>query len=261
LSKENEFKDIRINQSRIIVFSLVALVVLVALLAIGFIRQTGFREQQKSLLLQQKLFRLQMNPHFIFNSLASIQGFISEKDPRTANRYLSRFAKLIRNILDSSVEEFIPLEEEISTIENYLELQKVRYEGKFDYVIEVDESIDKEMMTIPPMLAQPFIENAVEHGIMHKESIGNIRIKIKQNQNMILLEIEDDGVGREKAGEILADRDPGHQSMATAITRERIEVLNKKLKKKITFEILDMKDDRDIPIGTKVKFKIPVTSH
>ena len=111
------------------------------------IRQNRLKTKQQMIILQQKLFRSQMNPHFIFNSLTSIQGFITEKDPRSANIYLSRFAKLIRNILDSSVNEFIPLEDGIATIENYLELQKVRYEGKFDYNIVVDEKIDKEKLS------------------------------------------------------------------------------------------------------------------
>jgi len=261
LSKENGFKDIQINQSRIIVIGLGVLVLLVVILAVVFVRQNRLRELQKSLLLQQKLFRLQMNPHFIFNSLASIQNFVVKQDSKRANIYLSRFSELVRNILDHSAREFITIEKEISTIENYLDLQKVRYGDAFDYRIDVDGAVDAENMQIPAMLMQPFIENAIEHGIKHKDSKGFIRIRFSLHENWILLEIEDDGVGRKRAGEILADREPGHQSMGTAITLERIRVLNKRLKKKITMEILDLKSAKDEPLGTKVIFTLPITSH
>jgi LytS/YehU family sensor histidine kinase len=118
-----------------------------------------------------------MNPHFLFNSLASIQNYIINEDSGNASIYLSRFSQLVRNILDNSVEEYVPVEKEIETIKNYFELQKVRYAGKFDFNIEVDEAIDQENMMIPPMLAQPFIENAIEHGIKHKETNGHINIR------------------------------------------------------------------------------------
>ncbi|NQV01683.1 MAG: histidine kinase [Bacteroidia bacterium] len=181
LSKENEFKDTRIRQSGIIVFSLAGLVILVVILAIMLIRQNRLREQQKILLLQQKLFRSQMNPHFLFNSLSSIHNYIIHEEPAKAGQYLSKFSKLMRNILDCSVEEYIPLEEEITTIETYLDLQKLRFPEKFDFSIEVDKAIDTESITIPPMLLQPFIENSIEHGFKHKEGKGNIKISFIPN--------------------------------------------------------------------------------
>nr|NQU93208.1 histidine kinase [Bacteroidota bacterium] len=233
LSLENELKESRLEQNSYFLFGSVGLIIIILMFGYILIRQDKLKTNHKMILLQQKLFRSQMNPHFIFNSLTSIQGFITEKDPRTASRYLSKFAKLIRNILDSSVEEFIPLADEIATIENYLELQKVRYEGKFDYTIEVDEKIDKETISIPPMLAQPFIENSIEHGFKHKKSKGNMKIRVRLNNNLLRLEVEDDGVGREKAREILYKQNKDHKSLATAITHERIRVLNRKLKNKI----------------------------
>jgi hypothetical protein len=257
LSKENEFKDIQISQSRIILFGLLGLVILIVVLAIVLIRQNKLREQQKNLLLQQRLFRSQMNPHFIFNSLARIQNFIVKQDSKKASIYFSRFSELLRNILDNSSREFIPFEKELGTIENYLDLQKIRYHDKFDYKIDVDEAIDTESIQIPPMLAQPFIENAIEHGIKHKDSKGHIQIRFSIQNNMIVFEVEDDGVGREKAQEILFTHNKDHQSMATSITRERIQMLNKKLKKKIALSIQDLKDENNKPNGTKVTFKIP----
>ncbi|MCD4682011.1 MAG: histidine kinase, partial [Bacteroidales bacterium] len=260
LEKEKELQEDRAQRSILFLIGSGILIVLIILIAILLIRQNKFRIEQEKTNLQQKLLRSQMNPHFIFNSLSSIQGFITEKDPRTASRYLSKFAKLIRNILDSSVEEFIPLVEEIATIENYLELQKVRYEGKFDYSIEVDENIDSETMTIPPMLAQPFIENSIEHGFKHKDEKGNIKIQFGLNGNLIRFEVEDDGVGREKAKEIQYRQDKDHRSMATDITHERLQVLNKKLRQKIILIITDLEDEKGNPAGTKVTFDIPFKS-
>ena len=164
----------------------------------------------------------------------------------------------MRDIFDNSVQVYVPLEKEIGTIENYLELQKVRYADKFDYSIEVDEKIDTENILIPPMLAQPFIENAIEHGIRHKEGSGHIQIRLQLKDGFIRVEVEDDGVGREKAIEIESKHKIRHRSMAISITRDRLDILNKKLKKKIHMEIVDLKDDCGEGIGTRVEFGIPV---
>lgn len=260
LSQENEFQDLKLKQSRGFLFGLGGLVVTVLLFAWLILRQNKLRNDQQNLLLQQKLFRSQMNPHFIFNSLTSIQNYILEENSDKASKYLSRFSKLVRNILDSSVEEYVTLQEEISTIENYLELQKLRFQNKFDYTIEVDKAIHPENVLIPPMLAQPFIENSIEHGIKHKKSKGNIFIRFTLKDNNIVFEVEDDGVGREKAREILFKQNKEHKSLATAITMERIRVLNKKLKKKIIFNLQDLKNSADKPSGTKVQLEIPWTT-
>nr|NQU92210.1 histidine kinase [Bacteroidota bacterium] len=257
LSQENAFQEFKLKQSGYFLLGLGGIVILVVILGIVLIRQNKLREQQKNLLLQQKLFRSQMNPHFIFNSLTSIQNYILDEEAHQASKYLSRFSKLVRNILDSSIEDYVPLEEEISTIENYLELQKIRFQNKFDYTIEVDEAINPESMHIPPMLAQPFIENSIEHGIKHKKSKGNISIRFSLKDNLIVFEVEDNGVGREKAKEILYKLNKEHKSLATAITRERIRVLNRKLKNKIQLQILDLKNSKNEPSGTRVLIEIP----
>ena len=259
LSLENELKESRLNQSRYFFFGSAGLFIIILILGYILLRQSRLKTNQQMIILQQKLLRSQMNPHFIFNSLSSIQGFIMERKPKTASRYLSRFATLVRNILDSSAEELVPLDKEISTIENYLELQKVRYEGKFEYVIEVDETIETETISIPPMLAQPFIENSIDHGFKYKDGKGNIIVRFGLNGNLIRFEVIDDGIGREKAIEILHKQNKDHRSMATDITRERLTILNKKLKKKITLEIIDLKNEAGLGIGTKVVFEIPLS--
>jgi sensor histidine kinase YesM len=199
-----------------------------------------------------------MNPHFIFNSLASIQNFVVNQKASEASIYLARFSQLVRNILDSTVDEIVPLHREIETIQNYLELQKVRYAGQFEFRLTVDENIDKESMMIPPMLAQPFIENSIEHGIKFKETPGHIDIRFSLEGDLIRFEVEDDGVGREKAKEIELKQKRIHRSMSTSITQERLIKLNKKLKHKIKMEITDLKDELGVARGTMVSFGIPV---
>lgn len=164
----------------------------------------------------------------------------------------------MRNILDNSVEEYVTLDKEVSTITNYLELQKVRYNNKFNFTIEIDPDIDEENMTIPPMLAQPFIENSIEHGIKHKKEHGNIHIRFTLKGNLIVFEVEDDGVGREKAKEIEYKHLKDHRSMATSITQERLNAINKRNRKSIKLEIIDLLNERGEGIGTKVIFGVPV---
>ncbi|MCU0370189.1 MAG: histidine kinase, partial [Bacteroidales bacterium] len=223
-----------------------------------WLQRRRFRSEKKAFFLEQKLLRSQMNPHFIFNSLSSIQNFIVTEKPDKASIYLSKFAKLVRNILDNSVEEFVSLEKEINTIENYLELQKVRYAGKFDYRIDIDNDIDPEIVRIPPMLAQPFIENAIEHGIKHRETPGHIDIRFSLKDHTLIFEVEDDGVGRQKAREIEILRDPAHKSMATSLTQERIANLNRKLHRKIGLEIIDLENTMGEATGTRVVFGVPI---
>jgi len=154
----------------------------------------------------------------------------------------------------------------LNTIENYLELQKVRYPDKFDYIIDIDPVIYIESVMVPPMLAQPFIENTIEHGIKHKEGKGRITIRIYRLGDLTIgrlgdwamFEEDDDGVGRERATCLLLQQEGKHKSLATAITRERIAALNRRSKKKITLEIIDLKDDNGNARGTLVRFRLPL---
>jgi hypothetical protein len=258
LSLENELKETQLRQNTIFVFGLAGLVFIILLLGYILFRQNRQKTGQQMMILQQKLLRSQMNPHFIFNSLTSIQNYIMDEESYKASKYLSRFSKLVRTILDSSVDDNITIEHEIIAIENYLELQKIRYKSRFDYSLGIDDNIDIENTLIPPMLAQPFIENAIEHGILHKKNKGNIQVRFKSKNEMIILEVEDDGIGRKKAKEIISKQKMKHKSLATTITRERIRVLNKRSRQKITMQIEDLVDARNEPEGTLVRFEIPV---
>ena len=211
-------------------------------------------------LLEQKLLRSQMNPHFIFNSLSSIQSFIFENNPLEAGSYLSRFAELIRSILYNSREEFITIEKEIKTLKNYLDLQQLRYANKFDYNIDIDPLIQSDQIQIPPMLAQPFIENAIEHGIKHLNSRGliSIRFTLMPEKKSVLLIIEDNGIGIKASKKIESEKIKSHTSLATVIANERIDVFNKGRKKKqFIMEINDIEEIDGKVNGTKVKFIIP----
>jgi len=223
-------------------------------------REKKIIEKNRFQLLEQKLLRSQMNPHFIFNSLSSIQSFIFENNPIEAGSYLSRFAELIRSILYNSREEFITIEKEIKTLQNYLDLQQLRYDKKFDYILDIDPLIQPDLIQIPPMLAQPFIENAIEHGIMHLEGQGFISVSftLMTEIKSVLLIIEDNGIGIKASKKLKSEKAKSHTSLATVIANERIDVFNKGRKKKqFIMEIDDIKDTDGKVKGTKVKFLIP----
>lgn len=258
LARDNELHQMKLSQTRIVAASLGGFLLMIFIAIMLWIQRKRLRSEHKAMQLEQKLLRSRMNPHFLFNSLSSIQNFIVTEKPDKASIYLSKFSKLVRNILDNSSEEFVTLQKEISTIENYLELQKVRYSGKFDYQIEIDRDIDPEFLQIPPMLAQPFIENAIEHGIKHREIQGHIDIRFRLKDKMLVFEVEDDGIGRQKAREIEVRDDPEHRSIATSLTRERLAILNRKRQMKIGLEIIDLKNALGEAAGTRVTFGIPV---
>lgn len=209
--------------------------------------------------LERKALRLQMNPHFVFNALDAISGFIFKNDPEQAVKYLNSFAKLMRLTLENSREHLIPLQSEISLLTHYLTLESLRFKGKFTYSMEVDDELDPYEVSIPPMLIQPHIENAILHGLRPKEiGDGKLEVSFKLVSDQILeCSITDNGVGRDmsKKKEI---KETGKKSLATEITKERIELLNKSKHHKLSFSIIDLKDEEGNPAGTRVVLIIPV---
>ena len=229
----------------------------IVLLTAFYVRQRILRQQNQVLAINQKLLRTQINPHFFFNVLSSIQAFMLEKqDSAPAVSYLSKFGKLMRSVLENSRVDFIPLSEEITTLQNYLDIQKIRFGDKFDYQINVENSIEAEQVGIPPMLAQPFLENALEHGIKPLNNKGKIDVLFRPEKNGIMLNITDNGIGRIKATELTTESD--RQSLATQITQERIAVLNQQHKAKIDFIIEDVVDSAHQIAGTRVTFHLPL---
>ena len=259
LSQENQIKSFKIVRNRFILFAIITISFLLILVLVLFLRQNNIKSERRVAEFKQRLLRSQMNPHFIFNSLTSIQNFILQHDDIKASVYLSRFSDLVRNILHNSQVELITLEEELNTIENYLELQKIRFPQKFEYNIVVDKNLDIEVINIPPMLIQPFIENAIEHGFKDINYPGKIKIGFVSKSEWLIVQISDNGIGRKKSQEIKTPQEKEHQSMATIITTERIRTINKKIKNKIHFKVIDLKDRAGIEKGTKVDFEIPLT--
>ena len=257
LEKEREISELRASQSRYFNIGLGIFIIVLLLVSLLFIRQNKIKNEHRSTLLEQKLLRLQMNPHFIFNALSSIHSLMNPKDVGRASAYLGNFSSLLRSTLESSREDYILLEEEISAIRNYLELQSMRFHNKFKYTIDVDPGINLEAAIIPPMLIQPFIENAIEHGIRNKQDKGQVNVRFRLQQNMIICEIEDDGVGRKKAWETAYTQKRKHRSLATDIIHERIRILNRKFRLKIDLDIIDLNSGSGRPSGTLVKLDLP----
>lgn len=206
--------------------------------------------------IQQKALRLQMNPHFIFNSLNSIQSFILSKDIDLAVNYLSRFSQLMRLILSNSQEAIIPLNDEIRAVTHYIEIEMLRFDNKFGYQIQVDDEIDEEFTGIPPMIIQPYVENSIIHGLVHKKGRGMIKITIAKQKKLLLCTITDDGIGREKAMEIKRDSGLDTKSRGMMITKERLEILNSGRSDKFNVKVTDLKDHNGKPAGTKVELLI-----
>jgi len=207
--------------------------------------------------LELKALRAQMNPHFIFNCMNSINRLILEDKNELASRNLTKFSKLIRMILDHSEKKTVKLSEELEMLKTYIELETQRFKGKISYSIVMSEAIDADEVELPSMILQPFIENAIWHGLMHKEGDdGQIDIQIEERGNLLHCVIEDNGVGREKALELRRTSAIAHKSMAMKVTEARLALLNKSGLGRL-IEIIDLKESGHA-IGTRVKVSIPV---
>jgi LytS/YehU family sensor histidine kinase len=258
LTQQTKIQQLEISRNWLLTIGLVILAVLILVLAIVVLRQNKLKANQNKIEVEQKLFRSQMNPHFIFNALIAIQNYVYKHPPAEVAGYIARFAKLMRLTLENSRNELVTIEKEIDSLKYYLELQQLRFENKFDYEIKLDEEMDASSFSIPPMLAQPFIENAIEHGIMNKlDGKGNILVQFTHREKMIELIIEDNGIGIDTSKKQKAGEGPKHHSLATTITEERLALLNKKNKQKFSFSISDLKNDQGASRGTQVKILMP----
>ena len=232
-------------------------------LAIGFyLIRAQFRRQQvryqkeqqlntKIIELEQQALKAQMNPHFIFNCLASIQHFVNKEDGDSANRYLSNFAKLIRKTLDLSGEQYINLDKEVAYLENYIQMEKLRFQEKFDYKVEVDEDIDTYEVMIPPMLIQPIVENAIRHGLRYREqNDGMLILSFGKEGNNLICNVDDNGIGIKRSKELKTNMHVEYQSKGTKLTESRINAINLISDKKIKLTIQDKYDEKGNSTGT-----------
>lgn len=234
-----------------IILSLAVLLLISAISALLIYRNAKAKRKANQLLALKSL-RSQMNPHFIFNALNSVNNFISKNDERSANKFLSEFSKLMRMVLENSQKELIPLQDEIELISLYLKLEHFRFRDKFDYHLNIDENLRE--TTIPPMLIQPFIENAVWHGLRYKKSFGRLEVSLHQEKNHICVTIKDDGIGRVRSQEIKTENQQ-QKSQGLKNTKERISLINKVYKKKYKLNITDVDAEKD-DVGTFVELKL-----
>ncbi len=236
-----------------LIYSLIFGMLLLGLTTYFFYRSN---KQQKlaNNLLALKSLRSQMNPHFIFNALNSVNNYIAKSDERSANRYLSDFSTLMRAVLENSEEDFIPLTKEIELLELYTKLEHSRFPDKFDYTINTSQDVDVSSYQIPPMLLQPYIENAIWHGLRYKEEKGYLKIAITaHSKNEIKIAIIDNGVGRAKSIALKTDHQKKQKSKGMKNIKKRIDILNDMYKDKLAVQILDYNSDGT---GTKVIFTL-----
>ncbi len=257
IEKEKKEQEIlKLQNDRVLYISLIIIFAIVFSLVILILRmkQVRSRQEQREAELSQTLLRTQMNPHFVFNAMSVIQSYIYENNPEKSSQFLVNFSRLMRLILENSPKEFIPIELELEILDKYLSTQKMRFENRFSYVLNVSEDLLSNKAMVPPMITQPFIENAIEHGQLHTVKGGEIIVEMKEVSGKLEITISDNGVGRKKSAQTKKIRT--HKSMAIDITRERIEILNKKYKfsGSLTFSDLDDKKEQ----GTLVSIVLPL---
>lgn len=204
---------------------------------------------------KQQALSQQMNPHFIFNSLNSIQLFIYQNNKELSSKYLSRFSKLIRIILENSQHQTISLDMEFDALKLYLELEEMRLQGKMEFEIAIDKEINADFYRVPPLIFQPIVENAIWHGIVHLKGNGKVKINLKEQENCILCVIEDNGIGREKSKQIKKKKERSYKSMGTKITKKRLELLNSRYDGKMNIVYHDLYNG-PTPSGTRVEITI-----
>jgi LytS/YehU family sensor histidine kinase len=219
-----------------------------------FIFKSAQESKRANQLLALKSLRSQMNPHFIFNALNSVNHFISQNDERTANKFLSEFSRLMRLVMENSQEDFIPLHKEEEIISLYVKLEHYRFRDKFDYQIRVDDDLNKETIELPPMLIQPYIENAVWHGLRYKESKGNLDVHIGKDAQGLKVEITDDGIGRKRSTELKTENQKKHNSTGLKNIQERLHILNTIYKTSYRVAIEDLPANG----GTRITISLPL---
>ncbi len=248
IQTEQQLIEENSKRQKLLIYSLFTGLLLVSL-ALYYLYKSNKERKKNNKILALKHLRTQMNPHFIFNALNSVNGFIANNNERAANKYLTDFSKLMRSVLENSEKDFIPLPQELKLLEVYLKLEHTRFKDKFDYQINIDSNIDLEIYSIPPMLLQPYVENAIWHGLRYKNKKGLLKIDVNKTTNeTIQICIEDDGIGREKSKELKSKNQLKHKSKGMQNIKQRIDLLNSIDQNKIQVTVQDLHVD----YGTKV---------
>lgn len=253
LVEEDSLKEEVLTYSRWAIGLLLGLIV-IGVLGSKYILKVSKQRRVANQQLALRSLRSQMNPHFIFNALNSVNSFISENDQRSANKFLSNFSRLMRLVMENSEHNFIPLQKELEILKIYLQLEHFRFKDQFDYNVKVEEEVDEEEFEIPPMLIQPYIENAIWHGLRYKPSSGLLNLRLSAKKDNLIVTISDNGIGRKKSAELKTDNQKKNKSTALKNIHQRIEIFNDLHQLKIEVIIKDLNEDGT---GTYVELTIP----
>ena len=264
LTKNAEIKDLKLRRQQDLLFSLGGVLLLLAVVGILWYRSSRQKQKlvksemdKRNLLTEQKLLRAQINPHFMFNALNSVQSYISANDTLKAMTYLAKFSQLMRNILENSRKSMITLEEEVNTLKLYMELEAMRFSNSFEYRVKIQENLVPSRIYIPPMLVQPFVENSIKHGFRDRQTAGRVMVEFSKNNGMVSCTIEDNGMGREKAMAMKTAGKSAHKSLGMQVTHERLIAMKKDRNLNVTFNIEDLVSADGKPAGTRVLLDMP----
>jgi tetratricopeptide (TPR) repeat protein/two-component sensor histidine kinase len=276
LSQRSQIQDLQLQKQRYGLFGLGVLIMLVIGSAFLLYRQRQLKQRQeittlelaetkKRLAVEQqyraselKALRSQMNPHFVFNALNSIQEYIMLNEKRLAGKYLGKFADLMRTYLDQSQKKSVTVQAEVDALKLYLELEKLRFEDSLEYQIHVAEDLDPDDIQLPALLVQPFVENALKHGLLHKQGERKLSVSFIREDDVLICKVKDNGIGRKASEELNKNRNPNHKSYATGAIQERIELINYSMSEPVRFETVDVTNQQGEVSGTEVRLFIPM---
>ena len=206
-----------------------------------------------------RALRSQMNPHFIFNCLNSIKSLTLKNETDKASIYITKFSRLMRQVLENSRSEWISLNQELETLSLYMDMEKLRFQSKFDFKLDVSPDLSTHAIKVPPMLVQPYVENAIWHGLMHKEGFGKVVVSLtEEGDNQLIIKVIDDGIGRKRSAELKSKSATENKSFGLQITSERMDILNQYYHINATSHIKDLYDELGNPTGTEVTLMIPI---
>jgi tetratricopeptide (TPR) repeat protein len=264
-NKEVELLSLRLKNNRLLNYGFAGFIVLTMFIGIMIFRESKLKDKRRISEMNRKIseitqanLRQQMNPHFIFNTLNSIQYYMYQHDKIATNNYLTKFSSLMRKVLDNSQHTSVPLSDELSALNLYLELETIRFKDKFNYQITVDEEIDPLMHRIPTMLIQPYVENSISHGLIPMEGKGYVNVDLKLQNEYIVCTIEDNGIGRDASRERNKKKEGNHNSLGTQITASRLDLVNELYGTSLRIVYTDLKNENGEPAGTRVEIHIPI---
>ncbi|MDR6526248.1 tetratricopeptide (TPR) repeat protein [Chryseobacterium rhizosphaerae] len=251
LEKERELKDELIRKKNVFNYGLIGALILLTGLII-FIFRTLKKVQTKNKKIALQSLRREMNPHFIFNSLNSVNHFIATNNELEANQYLTKFSKLMRGVMENSTEDFISFQQELDLLQNYLALEKTRFADKFDYEVDVDENLNVHSQQVPGMLVQPFLENAIWHGLRYRTEKGFLKLSFEKEEQYLKVTIEDNGIGIEESKKQKTQHQKTREGRGMKNTLERIQLLNDLYKKNITCTVKDKENNSGVLVIIKI---------